>query len=136
MTKEKKALWLRLLAKFYGIEGQLDEYKEKELNRIGNRGFMFSSIYSFMSTSFCFLRFDQFSETDLMILVSVNMIVYFLLIPTYLSTAITLAGLTEIDLTETEYPKARRKAITRGIRTIFTYGIGMFFFESGIDVLF
>lgn len=89
MNKQKnKTLWVRFMVKFYSIEGELDEYQEKELNRIGNNAFMLTSIYSFITTFFCFLSFDQFGQNHLALLVSTNMIVYFLLIPAYTATAI------------------------------------------------
>lgn len=124
------------MAKFYGIEGELDEYKEKELNRIGNNAFILTSIYSFISTLFCFLSFDQFGQNHLMILISVNMIVYFLLIPAYTATAIKFSGLTEIDMDETEYSKARQNSIFRSILSSFIYIISMCLFTAGTNFIF
>lgn len=37
---------------------------------------------------------------------------------------------------ETEYPKAKRKAITQGIRSIFLYAFGMFVFEIVTNFVF
>lgn len=50
MKAKKTSLWLKFIKRFYGINGELDEYREQEVNRIGNKLFIvsFSLSYSFL----------------------------------------------------------------------------------------
>ena len=60
---EKKSFWTILIKHFYGISGELDEYREQHVNRLGNRLFLLVWWYIFIQTfiAFCFiLSYPQF----------------------------------------------------------------------------
>lgn len=46
---QKESLYVRAVRRFYGIAGQFDEYREQEINKIGNKSFMMLTIYNMLS---------------------------------------------------------------------------------------
>ena len=54
MKTKKTSLWLKFIKRFYGINGELDEYREQEVNRIGNKLFIGLFFFElFFSNSWC-----------------------------------------------------------------------------------
>ena len=51
---KKKSFWTILIKHFYGISGELDEYREQHVNRLGNRLFLLVWWYIFIQTFIAF----------------------------------------------------------------------------------
>ena len=47
--KHKETLMEKMIKRFYGISGVLDEYRLQEIRRIGNNAFIFLFYYILMS---------------------------------------------------------------------------------------
>ncbi|MGX4764019.1 DUF6773 family protein [Holzapfeliella sp. JNUCC 72] len=45
---QKESLYIRAIKRFYGVQ-EVDEYREQEINKIGNKAFMILAIYNMIS---------------------------------------------------------------------------------------
>lgn len=55
LMKNKETLRIKIIRRFYGIAGDYDEYKEKEVNRIGNNAFMWLWGYFLVANFLAFI---------------------------------------------------------------------------------
>lgn len=114
MKKSKGPLWQRFIKRFYGINGALDEYREQEVNRIGNKLFILLFLFEFISTALTFLL-SAVWKVSAEIFLYCNAFVIIFVMPMVMMTMLTnkdLQGPLEVprDKLEKERQKAKKKA--------------------------
>ncbi|OFI49586.1 hypothetical protein BG261_03115 [Floricoccus tropicus] len=128
-----ETLWIKIMKRFYGIEGPVDEYVEKTINKIGNFCFIFSAIYIIISAPLLLIAWEYLSYDNFPISLMIYLFLYLTIITFYMSYSMNkykIVGFS--DITAEDYDrvmKSERKKLT--IATIsFTCGIFL------MDVLF
>ena len=111
--KSKGPLWPRFIKRFYGINGELDEYREQEVNRIGNKLFILLFLFEFISTALTFLLSTVW-KVSAEIFLYCNAFVIIFVMPMVMVTMLTnrdLQGPIEVprDKLEKERQKAKKK---------------------------
>ncbi|OFI45753.1 hypothetical protein BG262_07070 [Floricoccus penangensis] len=79
-----ETLWVKLVRKFYGIEGPIDEYIEKSINRIGNFGFIISEIYIFISVPLLLIAWYYLDYENFPVAIIIYSLVYIIIIGTFI----------------------------------------------------
>ena len=127
MMKNKESLRIRIIKRFYGIAGDYDEYKEKEVNRIGNNAFMALWCY-FMITNFiaCLFAFKYPTET-LEVYICTNAFVSIFVVTTYIIIASKKSKLNDVDIKNTDLKTEKKKVLRSSILAGLQFGIGMYF---------
>lgn len=129
MKKSKRPLWPRFIKRFYGINGELDEYREQEVNRIGNKLFILLFLFEFISTALTFLLGTVW-KVSAEIFLYCNAFVIIFVMPMVMMTMLTnrdLQGPLEVprDKLEKERQKAKKKGWLSGV----VFAIFMFIFN-------
>lgn len=124
MKKSKGPLWPRFIKRFYGIRfyginGELDEYREQEVNRIGNKLFILLFLFEFISTTLTFLLSTVW-KVSAEIFLYCNAFVIIFVMPMVMMTMLTnrdLQGPLEVprDKLEKERQKAKKKGWLSGV---------------------
>ncbi len=145
MKKSKGPLWPRFIKRFYGINGALDEYREQEVNRIGNKLFILLFLFEFISTALTFLLSTVW-KVSAEIFLYCNAFVIIFVMPMVMMTMLTnrdLQGPLEVprDKLEKERQKAKKKGRLNGVVfAIFMLVFNMFSKwqegENPLEILF
>lgn len=145
MKKSKGPLWPRIIKRFYGINGELDEYREQEVNRIGNKLFISLLLFEFLAT-FLAILFSDKGTVPLLIYLYCNAFVIIFVMPMVMMTMLTnrdLQGPLEVprDKLEKERQKAKKKGWLSGVVfAIFMLVFNMFSKwqegENPLEILF
>ncbi|URZ88086.1 DUF3278 domain-containing protein [Floricoccus penangensis] len=110
MNVVKDSLWLKIIRKFYRIEGPIDEYMEKEINRIGNNALIFSSIFivtaNILLVIFC-IGMNQFLIQLLILLIT---FIYVFGIEIYVNHSVEKARLNFIIIYPNQFEEYEKKA--------------------------
>ncbi|MDM5047826.1 DUF3278 domain-containing protein [Levilactobacillus brevis] len=127
---EKNGIFLRFIKKFYGLTGPLDEYRVKEVNRIGNNAFVLSFIYLFLSSVVVALLTVKFSASALLpIYLLVNIIFISLVNGGYVFFEIHRLGLDKIDVSSENYKGALNRLKKRCAKIGIFVAILLWIFE-------
>ena len=131
--KTKEPLRTRVIRRFYGIAGDYDEYKEKEVNRIGNNAFMGLWWY-FLLANFvaCLFGFKYPMET-LWVFIFINLLVSVFVVSMYLIIASKKSKLTDVEVEETDLQTAQKKVLRTGVLVGLQFGLGMYFLGALIN---
>ncbi len=126
MTKE--TIMDKIIKRFYGISGPLDEYRRAEINQIGNNCFMILIIYMFLSSFAALIFYTRFPEATFFALIFMNL--GFLLYGVFMYILFKVA---KLNLTENEVPAdkikdAKRQAARRGLLAGFEFPVLMYGF--------
>ncbi|UQS85940.1 DUF3278 domain-containing protein (plasmid) [Nicoliella spurrieriana] len=98
MKNERESLYVRYLKYFYGINGPLDEYRENEINKIGNHLFLVLFNYNVVSTLLIIIfAFNGNSFNALMWLIIANAVVIMIIV-FYASFKVQSLRLDRIDV--------------------------------------
>ncbi|WP_230937532.1 DUF3278 domain-containing protein [Streptococcus gallolyticus] len=111
MKTKKTSLWLKFIKRFYGINGELDEYREEEVNRIGNKLFIGLFFFElFFSTIILLINQTIATATFLYI----NLFVLIFVIPIILLVMLTNRDLqTSLEVPKNKVEQTRQKARKR-----------------------
>lgn len=125
---KKDIFWTRLIKRFYGISGELDEYREQAINRIGNRLFLCLWWYLTLSNFiFCYL-FLKWPELAGWIIMWSHLIVAVIIIPIVIMIAMKRQEIGNyVEVEEDNLPTERRKAISQGLKSGIFWTISMGF---------
>ena len=109
---KKTSLWLKFIKRFYGINGELDEYREEEVNRIGNKLFIGLFFFElFFSTIILLINQTIATATFLYI----NLFVLIFVIPIILLVMLTNRDLqTSLEVPKNKVEQTRQKARKKG----------------------
>lgn len=132
----KDSLRTKIIKRFYGITGEYDEYKEHEVNRIGNNAFIILWCYVLISTFIATLFASKYPIEALKIYLGCNIFVTIFVVNLYLVIASKKSMLTEIDVTKEDYNTAKTSALITGIKSGLIFGFCMYFLKGLIDVSF
>lgn len=133
--KNKELLRTKIIKRFYGISEDYDEYKEKEVNRIGNNAFIglwcYLLIANFIACVFAF----KYPVKTLWIYIVINLFVSIFIVSTYLIIAIQKSKLTDVEVEKKGFQTAKKKVLRSGILTGFQFGVTMYFLSALINWL-
>ena len=134
--KYSEHLGTKIIKRFYGITGPLDEYRYQEITRIGNNAFIFLWIYLMISNlvAVCFGLLN--AEVTLYVYVSVNVFVTIFGISAYIIWESKRKQLTKIDVEDIDIHSFKKKMIISTIIGASMYGLMMFVFNSLMAVRF
>lgn len=121
MNEVKNNIWIKIIKLFYRIDGPIDEYKEKEINRIGNNAFIFSSTYMVITNLIIIFFFKKINYDSLQLILALNLLIYVLIISMYVSKSIEKARLDFVNITINEFPIYKKKAVRISLITGFLY---------------
>ncbi|MHA8110562.1 DUF3278 domain-containing protein [Lactobacillaceae bacterium Melli_B4] len=97
MKNNKRNWYLTLISYFYGVRGELDEYKVQEINRIGNNAFLFILIaWPLLILLTSFLPYLVGVHTALLILM-VSSILILIGVSIYTASSVNKLHLADID---------------------------------------
>lgn len=119
--KSKESFSEKIIKRFYGISGVLDEYKRGEINRIGNNAFMILFFYGLISTFLATLFSSKNPEMALWGLIGSNIFVFIFGISLYIVIATSRLKLTDNEIDSKDIKKEHQKLILRSI------GFGVYF---------
>ncbi|KXT59131.1 DUF3278 domain-containing protein [Lactococcus sp. DD01] len=131
--KNKEPLRIKVIRRFYGIAGDFDEYKEKEVNKIGNNAFMGLWWY-FMIANFiaCLFAFKYPLQT-LWTYIGVNLFVSVFVVGTYLIIASQKSKLNDVEVEKIDFQTAKKNVLISGILAGLYFGISMYFLGALIN---
>lgn len=110
--KAKKSLWTAFMKRFYGINGELDEYREQEVNRIGNKLFIGLFFFEFFFSTIILLINQTIATTAFLY---INLFVLIFVIPVILLVMLTNRDLqTSLEVPKNEVEQTRQKAHKKG----------------------
>lgn len=131
--KNKEPLRIKIIRRFYGIAGDYDEYKEKEVNRIGNNAFMglwwYFLIANFIACLFAF----KYPVQTLWVYIGINTFVSVFVVCTYLIIASQKSKLNDVEVEKTDFQTAKKKVLRSGILAGVQFGLGMYFLGALIN---
>ncbi|MDI9206092.1 DUF3278 domain-containing protein [Ligilactobacillus saerimneri] len=127
-------LFTRIIKHFYGIAGPLDEYRLKELNRIGNTALL-PLLFLQMAGAFGAILATAWqlrTETVLLTYIWFNMIV-FLTVMAYLGWAVGRLHLTEREVTPAEKKRVQLWALIRTLIAGLWFTVSFHLLSTLID---
>lgn len=130
---KKKSFWTILIKHFYGISGELDEYREQHVNRLGNRLFLLVWWYIFIQTfiAFCFIL--SYPQVVAWALLGTNFFVFIFVIPLYVLSQTD--GFHLLECGDDDYEKLIQKMTKRARVQAIIYGPLMHLISSFLDYL-
>ncbi|MBZ1517264.1 DUF3278 domain-containing protein [Leuconostoc mesenteroides] len=132
MTNKEK-FSTRMLKRFYGVQGELDEYRRNEIYKIGNTAFIAMFYYSLISNFLVFLilSLDEYKHLESIFLwyIWANIIFVVFGISGYIIFATKSRHLVENEVQDIAYQKKR--LINISIKQGFTFGV-LTFILNGI----
>lgn len=120
-NENKESLKVRFIKHFYGIKGVMDEYKEKEVNRIGNNAFMGLWWYMMLSNFVAVLFAYRNPAKTFWIYSGCNIFVTIFIVCVYIIFASWRAGLLTHEV-EKKYAPSEKKRVLRK-----SFGLGVYF---------
>jgi hypothetical protein len=123
----------KIMKRFYGVTGPVDEYKRSESNRIGNNAFMFLWSYLLISNFVAALFAFKYPEKTLWILISINILVGVFLIGGYIIFTSMQSHLTDNEVEKSQIISEKRKIIRSSIIIGFAFMIGFHLLTAFMD---
>lgn len=112
--KHKETLMEKIIKRFYGISGVLDEYRLQEIRRIGNNAFMFLFWYILLSNFIVLHLVDRLdSETILLNFCLINIAVLILGVGGYLLYQVSKLKLSKIEVADNQRGSIKKKYALR-----------------------
>ena len=134
--QKSNELMLKIIKFFYGIDGNLDEYRLGQIRRIGNNAFIMLFIYTLASNivvSFIGLASPQNTLTTF---IFVNILFSLVVITGYIGVAMNKLKLNEMATTEEKYPEKVSKLKKRALRKSIQLSLYWFFVEIFLNWYF
>lgn len=132
--KTKETLATKLIKRFYGVQGVLDEYRRQELYKIGNTGFMVMFYYALISNFIVLFVFslDNYKHTEdiLMWYISANMIFLICGICGFIIFTTKQKHLIENEVEIKDIKSQKRRLIYGSIRQGIFFGIVTFILDG------
>lgn len=119
----KSRLKIKLIKKFYGISGEFDEYKEKEINRIGNNAFMGLWLYFLFSNFIAFLFAVKHPIETLWVYLGLNTFIIIYIVSFYVIIASQKNKLNDVEIEKENLKPMKKKILKSGILTGLQFGI-------------
>lgn len=128
MKVKKTSLWLRFMKRFYGINGELDEYREQEINRIGNK--LFIGLFCFeLFFSSIILLIDRTIATIAFLYLNIFVLIF--VIPVIILVMLTNRDLqTPLEVPKKEVEQTRQKARQKGWLSGLVFALFMLVFNT------
>lgn len=133
LMKNERSLRIKIIRKFYGIAGEYDEYKEKEVNRIGNNAFMGLWWYFLLANFMACLFGFKYPVQTLWVYIGMNLFVSIFVVCTYLILASQKSKLNDVEVEQTDFETAKKKVLRAGILAGVQFGLGMYFLGALIN---
>lgn len=131
--KNKESLRTKIIKRFYGIAGDYDEYKEKEVNRIGNNVFIGLWCYFLISNFIACLFAFKYPMQTLWVYIGMNIFVSVFVVCTYIIIATQKSKLTDIEVEKKDFQTAKKEVLRSGILAGVRFGLGMYFLGALIN---
>lgn len=129
----KETFTTKLMKRFYGITGPLDEYKRREIDRIGNVCFIYLSWVIIIGNLIAFLFAWRFPNIVAFAYPSVLMIAFFGT-SIYSMTQIAAADLNQIDIQDLS-DKEQKQLHHVGLKSGLYFGLSMLFGMPLLDYI-
>ncbi|AUJ31384.1 MAG: DUF3278 domain-containing protein [Liquorilactobacillus nagelii] len=126
---KSKSLIDKVLKKFYGIDGILDEYKKEQINKIGNLIFIFMWWYLIISTFVATLLVSINRDGAILFLIIGNLIVVLLSI-IIVTVFLRRKKLDLVEVEKKDYLKLKRKYLVKGIFLAGYFGVSMYILNA------
>lgn len=123
--KVKESLLTKVIKRFYGISGVLDEYKLRQVEHIGNNAFMLMFWYMILSNFVAALFSYKYPQVTVWALLGTNLFFLVYVISTYIMYATSKLKLTENEVEAKDVAKEKRKNILKGIGAGVQYTVLM-----------
>lgn len=121
----KNNLWQTLTQRFYGIDGPLDEYKERELHAIGSRIHLILWWYMLLSSLIALIASAYFpAEMVLYVLIGSNFLLQFLS-NIYIAKKIKEKQLSDIDIAPQDFETRKKMLGKQTIKAGVVFGLLM-----------
>lgn len=121
--KNKSRLKIKVIKRFYGISGELDEYKEKEINRIGNSAFIGLWFYFLFSNFIAFLFAVKYPIETLWVYLGLNTFISVFIVNFYVIIASQKRKLNDVEIEKKDIKPMQNKILKSGILTGLQFGI-------------
>lgn len=132
--KHKETLMEKMIKRFYGISGVLDEYRLQEIRRIGNNAFMFLFWYLLLSNFIVIHLIDRLDpEIILLGFCTINILVLVFVVCGYVTYQVFKLKLAKIEASDSQRKSLKRKSVLNcALSGIFfaTIGTVMSAFDS------
>jgi hypothetical protein len=131
----KEKLWIRMMKRFYGISGVLDEYRRSQVEHIGNNAFMVMFWYMLLSNLLATIFAYKYPEATLWVFIGCNLFFIIYVICGYIMIATSHLKLTENEVEPKDLVREKRKIIFKGIGLGVYFAVTMHLLEGLIDVV-
>lgn len=121
--ENKSNLKTKIIKRFYGISGEFDEYKEKEINRIGNNAFMGLWFYFLFSNFIAFLFAVKYPIKTLWIYLGFNTFISIFVVSSYVIIASQKSKLNDVEIEKKDMKSTKKKVLKSGILAGLQFGI-------------
>ncbi|WP_125605390.1 DUF3278 domain-containing protein [Lapidilactobacillus bayanensis] len=133
--KNKEDLMTKIIKRFYGISGVLDEYRRSQVEHIGNNAFMLLFWYMLLANFVAALFATSSPTMSLWILIGVNLFFVIFIIGGYVIIATSRLNLTTNEIAPKHLVKAKRTVIFKGIALGLYFAIAFHFLSTVIDLI-
>lgn len=114
MKEKKESFYVKFIKYLYHVNGDFDEYKRAEVNRIGNNAFMFLIVYFWLETmSFIVFISLSFDLTNILLTIFFSHALILLIIMSYISFSIYRLKLDQIDAYDDKDYQLKLKKLKR-----------------------
>lgn len=131
--KIKESIGTKIIKRWFGIHGPLDEYKRMEIGRIATNAYMILAAYMVLSGLVAAIFAEGHTETVLMLLVMGNIIMAGFLINIYILITTNRAHIVDKEIRASSRKQAIKKAVIRGIGLGIYFGVFMFLTDIALD---
>ena len=129
--KHKETLMEKMIKRFYGISGVLDEYRLQEIRRIGNNAFIFLFYYILLSNFVAVILMGMVGAEELLFgLCVINALVTAGGVGGYVLYQIHKLELAQIEVTEEQRIPMQRKYAVRCALSGVSFGVLMTIFNA------
>lgn len=124
--EKKESIGVKVVKRFYGVNGVLDEYKRQEVNRIGNNSFMVLWGYMLLSSFVAFMVGLTHPTWALWILLVGNSVVGIFGIGLYIMSATISLDLGQVEVEKKHYEIEKQRMKKKGRSAGLFFGGWMF----------
>lgn len=129
--KHKETLMEKMIKRFYGISGVLDEYRLQEIRRIGNNAFIFLFYYILLSNVVAVTLMGTVGAEELLFgLCVINALVTAGGVGGYVVYQVHKLGLAQIEVTEEQSTSMKRNYAVRCVLSGIGFGVLMTIFDA------
>lgn len=132
--KVKESLLTKVIKRFYGISGVLDEYRRSQVEHIGNNAFILMFWYMLLSNFVAVLFAYKYPEVTVWALIGTNLFFLLNVICLYIIYTTSKIKLTENEVETKDIEKEKKKIVLNGIGSGIYFAIGIHILKAILAV--